>query len=71
MSRADEFNSIYLNYATKDQDPISSYGAANVQKLKAASRKYDPEQVFQKLVTGGFKLPGGRGDDDDEPHGGH
>ncbi|KAG4429966.1 hypothetical protein IFR05_014554 [Cadophora sp. M221] len=52
---------IYLNYATKDQDPISSYGAVNVRKLKAAAKKYDPDQVFQKLVPGGFKLPNGGG----------
>ncbi|CZS89550.1 uncharacterized protein RCO7_02532 [Rhynchosporium graminicola] len=56
---------VYLNYATKDQDPISSYGRVNVQRLKAASRKYDPDQVFQRLVPGGFKLPDGEGNDDD------
>ncbi|KAL8895501.1 MAG: hypothetical protein Q9207_008144 [Kuettlingeria erythrocarpa] len=48
----------YLNYASQDQDPLGSYGAANVEKIKAASRKYDPLQVFQKLVPGGFKLAG-------------
>lgn len=62
--------SIYLNYATKDQDSISSYGAVNVQKLKVAAKKYDPEQVFQKLVPGGFKLPNGGGDGEMH-HGGH
>lgn len=46
----------YLNYAHKTQTPITGYGAKNVAKLKAASRKYDPLQVFQKLVPGGFKL---------------
>ncbi|KAL8919701.1 MAG: hypothetical protein Q9208_006654 [Pyrenodesmia sp. 3 TL-2023] len=46
----------YLNYAYQDQDPIGSYGPANVQKIKDASTKYDPLQVFQKLVPGGFKL---------------
>ena len=54
---ADLFNEyIYLNYALPSQDPISGYGAANVAALKAASKKYDPEQVFQTLVPGGFKL---------------
>ncbi|PVH79582.1 FAD-binding domain-containing protein [Cadophora sp. DSE1049] len=63
---------VYLNYASEFQDPISSYGEVNVQKLRAASRKYDPDQVFQKLVPGGFKIPGGRGgDDDDSMHHGH
>ncbi|KFY44782.1 hypothetical protein V494_01307 [Pseudogymnoascus sp. VKM F-4513 (FW-928)] len=46
----------YLNYAHKTQTPITGYGAENVAKLKAASRKYDPLQVFQKRVPGGFKL---------------
>ncbi|PBP27668.1 oxidoreductase FAD-binding protein [Diplocarpon rosae] len=50
---------IYLNYALASQDPISSYGTANVQKLQNVSAKYDPEQVFQRLVPGGFKLPKG------------
>ena len=47
---------IYLNYALASQDPISGYGAANVAALTAASKKYDPSQVFQTLVPGGFKL---------------
>ncbi|KAL9045735.1 MAG: hypothetical protein Q9214_001271 [Letrouitia sp. 1 TL-2023] len=47
---------VYLNYADINQDPIGGYGSANVAKLRAASRKYDPGQVFQKLVPGGFKL---------------
>lgn len=46
----------YLNYAHKTQTPITGYGPENVAKLKAASHKYDPLQVFQKLVPGGFKL---------------
>ena len=47
----------YINYADPSQKPIASYGAANVRRLKAASRKYDPKGVFQKQVPGGFKLP--------------
>lgn len=46
----------YLNYADKTQTPITGYGAETVAKLKAASHKYDPLQVFQKRVPGGFKL---------------
>ncbi|KAK5113388.1 hypothetical protein LTR62_003488 [Meristemomyces frigidus] len=38
---------LYLNYAAPWQDPITGYGAANVGALKAASKKYDPEGVFQ------------------------
>ncbi|KAI4251814.1 MAG: hypothetical protein LQ352_004642 [Teloschistes flavicans] len=53
---------LYLNYAAEDQDPIASYGADNVERLKATSRKFDPEGLFQKNVPGGFKLfPGGEG----------
>jgi len=46
----------YLNYADASQDPIRSYGPANVQRLKQASKRYDPKGVFQKQVPGGFKL---------------
>jgi hypothetical protein len=46
----------YLNYADPSQNPIASYGQENVQRLKQASRKYDPQGVFQKQVPGGFKL---------------
>lgn len=46
----------YINYAYESQDPIGSYGANNVRFLKKVSREYDPAQVFQNLVTGGFKL---------------
>ncbi|RYC56975.1 hypothetical protein CHU98_g9232 [Xylaria longipes] len=47
----------YLNYAGGFQDVIKSYGPENVEFLKKVSRKYDPDQVFQKRVPGGFKLP--------------
>jgi hypothetical protein len=46
----------YLNYAFNFQDPISSYGPENQKKLRDASRKYDPDGLFQKGVPGGFKL---------------
>jgi hypothetical protein len=46
----------YLNYAYETQNPIQGYGASNVKKLQAVSKKYDPSGVFQKLVPGGFKL---------------
>jgi hypothetical protein len=49
-------NYIYLNYAGPFQNPIASYGAANVAHLKAASKKYDPHGLFQTGVPGGFKL---------------
>ncbi|PVH99651.1 FAD-binding domain-containing protein [Periconia macrospinosa] len=50
---------IYMNYASQFQDPIGSYGVANQNKLKAVSKKYDPQQVFQNLQPGYFKLDKG------------
>lgn len=38
------------------QDPLMSYGAENVAKMRAAAKKYDPEQVFQTRVPSGFKI---------------
>lgn len=46
----------YLNYADIYQDPINGYGADVKARLQAASKKYDPEGVFQKQVPGGFKV---------------
>ena len=46
----------YLNYAAKFQDPIGSYGLINKANLQSISRKYDPKQLFQLAVPGGFKL---------------
>lgn len=46
----------YLNYADKSQDPIASYGEANVELLRKVAARYDPGQVFQKLCPGGFKI---------------
>lgn len=47
---------VYLNYADGSQDPLRSYGAENVRKMKLAAAKYDPAEVFQKLSVGGFKI---------------
>lgn len=47
---------IYLNYAGQYQDPLAGYGDTNVDKMKALSQKYDPAQVFQNLVPGGYKV---------------
>ncbi|KAI1375604.1 hypothetical protein F4677DRAFT_421859 [Hypoxylon crocopeplum] len=46
----------YLNYADRSQDPLASYGVENVRRLKEVAAKYDPEQVFQRLCPGGFKI---------------
>ncbi|KAJ0108397.1 hypothetical protein J7T55_005374 [Diaporthe amygdali] len=47
---------LYLNYANSSQDVLASYGAENVEFMKKVAAKYDPEQVFQKLCPGGFKV---------------
>lgn len=49
----------YLNYAAPDQDPLATVGPDNIALLQAASAKYDPEGVFQRLRTSGFKIPQG------------
>jgi hypothetical protein len=46
----------YINYADESQNPLASYGVDHVERLKAVSLEYDPEQVFQTLCPGGFKL---------------
>ncbi|KAI5356987.1 Putative FAD-binding domain, PCMH-type, FAD-binding, type PCMH, subdomain 2 [Septoria linicola] len=46
----------YLNYAAPFQEPFASYGSKSLRFLKDVSKRYDPEQVFQRLVPGGFKL---------------
>lgn len=46
----------YLNYAHDTQDPLATYGAENVELIRAAAAKYDPEGIFQSRVPGGFKI---------------
>ncbi len=47
---------LYQNYAAEDQDVFAGYGEENRARLRAISKKYDPDQVFQKLQPGYFKL---------------
>ncbi|KAK8131643.1 hypothetical protein PG984_008081 [Apiospora sp. TS-2023a] len=47
---------IYWNYAFSDQEALRSYGEESFKKLRAASKKYDPDGVFQTACPGGFKL---------------
>ncbi|KAI1347324.1 FAD-binding domain-containing protein [Xylaria sp. FL0043] len=51
-----EMDFVYLNYADAGQDPLRSYGAANVKLMKEVAAKYDPTGVFQTRVSGGFKI---------------
>ncbi|EKG10040.1 hypothetical protein MPH_12867 [Macrophomina phaseolina MS6] len=56
QSRGKDHPYVYLPYAYYDQQPLEGYGAANIEKIRAAARKYDPEAVFQTMVPGGFKI---------------
>jgi hypothetical protein len=49
---------LYMNYASQYQAVVPSYGAANQQRLKQVSARYDPTGVYQKLQPGYFKLDG-------------
>lgn len=45
-----------MNDANFMQNVLASYGAENLDRLKAISRRYDPLQVFQRLQNDGFLL---------------
>ncbi|CAJ2499615.1 Uu.00g024680.m01.CDS01 [Anthostomella pinea] len=47
---------IYLNYADASQDSLGSYGPANVEHMREVAARYDPTEVFQLRVPGGFKI---------------
>ncbi|KAM0263967.1 hypothetical protein ACHAQJ_001002 [Trichoderma viride] len=47
---------LYQNYASYQQDVFAGYGADNLAKLQSISSKYDPQQVWQILQPGYFKL---------------
>lgn len=47
---------IYMNYADPSQDVLASYGPENVSRMRQAAAKYDPDQIFQRLCPGGFKI---------------
>jgi len=47
---------IYANYAAGFQDVMGGYGEKSRAEMIATSKKYDPIQLFQKQVPGGFKL---------------
>ncbi|CUA67988.1 Bifunctional solanapyrone synthase [Rhizoctonia solani] len=48
---------MYLNYAGFDQLPLQSYGPTQLDFLREVKSKYDPNDVFEKLSRGGFKIP--------------
>jgi hypothetical protein len=46
----------YCILLTFSQNPLGSYGAENVAKIRAAASKYDPTEIFQTRAPGGFKI---------------
>lgn len=56
VSVGTEADFVYLNYADASQDPIGSYGEGNIAFMKEVAQRYDPMEVFQKRVPGGFKV---------------
>lgn len=49
-------NYVQMTYADGWQKPIKRRGEKVVREMIKISKKYDPEQMFQKQVRGGFKL---------------
>ncbi|KAI0145348.1 FAD-binding domain-containing protein [Xylariaceae sp. FL1272] len=47
---------IYMNDASRDQNPLATYGSANLARLKHVAKKYDEDGIFQKLQVDGFLL---------------
>ena len=47
---------VYMNDASRDQNPLASYGSENLARMMEVSRRYDPKRVFQTLQNDGFLL---------------
>lgn len=47
---------LFMNDASRDQNPLASYGNENVNRLKQIAAKYDPGKVFQNVQNSGFLL---------------
>lgn len=47
---------VYMNDASRDQNPLASYGSKNLARLVKVSQKYDSKRVFQTLQNDGFLL---------------
>lgn len=57
-SRGGEMSWRYINYADKSQNPLTSYGAKNIEFMEQVARKYDPGQLFQRQQPGSHTLSG-------------
>ncbi|KAL2834986.1 hypothetical protein BDW59DRAFT_168318 [Aspergillus cavernicola] len=45
---------LYMDDASRDQNPLLSYGEESLRRLEVVSLRYDPAQVFQDLQNNGF-----------------
>lgn len=54
--RLNALDDVFLNYAAPWQNPYGGVGQKNLEAYMEVSRMYDPLQLFQKAVPGGFKL---------------
>lgn len=57
-ARGTDLHFHYMNDAGPGQDVLASYGSTD--RMRAASRAYDPHQVFQHLQHDGFLLARGK-----------
>lgn len=55
-SRGLLFDFKFMNDASHSENPLKSYGSESIAFLSEASRKWDPEGVFQRLQNSGFLL---------------
>jgi hypothetical protein len=47
---------VYQNYASRNQDVFAGVPLENRKRLKEIQRKYDPENIIQRLKPGYFQL---------------
>lgn len=47
---------LYQNYAEHFQDVFAGYGEENRKRLRQIQKKYDPQDVFQRLQAGYFMV---------------
>lgn len=47
---------LFMNDASRDQNPLASYGQQSLKQLRVVSKRYDRTRVFQDLQSGGFLL---------------
>ncbi|PLB48629.1 hypothetical protein P170DRAFT_166315 [Aspergillus steynii IBT 23096] len=47
---------VYMGDAGEWQDPFAGFPSENVARMKSIQKRYDPQGIFTRLNTGGFKL---------------